>query len=132
MPNLPHRKLGYWVDAQQFIQADAASRRGLIQALGFTGKNMALNEEQQNAVMEVFRIQQREDRAAIDRTNSRMRPRTKEYSRGFVAGFLLFGAISVVAAYLLGATKFWISIALPSALVGGALAGWLADKRRKA
>ena len=93
---------------------------------------MDLKEEQQNAVMEVFRIQQREDRAAIDRTNSRMRPRTKEYSRGFVAGFLLFGAISVIAAYSLGATKFWFSIALPSALIGGALAGWLADKRRKA
>ena len=110
----------------------ATTQVGLTQALGFTGKNMALNEEQQNAVMEVFRIQQREDRAAIDRTNSRMRPRTKEYSRGFVAGFLLFGAISVIAAYLLGATKFWFSIALPSALIGGALAGWLADKRRKA
>ena len=53
---------------------------------------MALNEEQQNAVMEVFRIQQREDRAAIDRTNSRMRPRTKEAPSRFVWNVLIMSS----------------------------------------
>ena len=93
---------------------------------------MALNEEQQNAAIEALRLQQREELANMDRTTFRKRSRSKEYNRGFVIGSLLFGSISVLISYFVGAANSWLTIVAPFALVGGALTGWLADTRRKA
>ncbi|MGY0504574.1 hypothetical protein [Luteimonas sp. e5] len=96
---------------------------------------MAFNEEQREAAMQAMRLQQQAERERIDRANAwkrgPSRGQSTAYRRGFALGFIACAVVSALLARHYALSSFMLAVVMPSALAGGALAGWLAERRRR-